>query len=159
MIFKDYYKILGLDDNKVTIDEIKSAYREQAKKYHPDVNSGDERIEERFKDIAEAYRNLSDIASRRKYDKQWNNYIGKKRAKTTVKKEEKKSVSDEFVNMFFGSVKESNEQKKKQKTDKVPVKGDNIETAINVSIEEAFYGMEKKLKLRTIERKYENIYY
>ena len=41
MIFKDYYKILGLDDNKVTIDEIKSAYREQVKKYHPDVNSGD----------------------------------------------------------------------------------------------------------------------
>ena len=38
MIFKDYYKILELETNKVSIDEIKTAYREQAKKYHPDVN-------------------------------------------------------------------------------------------------------------------------
>ena len=40
MVFKDYYKILGLDSNKVTEDEIKTAYREQAKKYHPDMNVG-----------------------------------------------------------------------------------------------------------------------
>ena len=59
MIFKDYYKILGLDTNKVNIDDIKSAYREQAKKYHPDVNVGDKSAEERFKDINEAYRVLS----------------------------------------------------------------------------------------------------
>ena len=38
MIFKDYYKILGLDNSKVSSSEIKAAYREQAKKYHPDVN-------------------------------------------------------------------------------------------------------------------------
>ena len=38
MIFKDYYKILGLETNKVSLDEIKIAYKEQAKKYHPDVN-------------------------------------------------------------------------------------------------------------------------
>ena len=39
MIFKDYYKILGLESNKATAEEIKTAYREQAKKYHPDMNS------------------------------------------------------------------------------------------------------------------------
>ena len=38
MIFKDYYKILGLENSKVSVDEIKSAYREMAKKYHPDIN-------------------------------------------------------------------------------------------------------------------------
>ena len=38
MVFKDYYKILGLESNKVTPEEIKVAYREQAKKYHPDIN-------------------------------------------------------------------------------------------------------------------------
>ena len=63
MIFKDYYKILGLDTNKVTTEEIKSAYREQAKKYHPDVNVGSE---ERFKDINEAYNTLSNPSTRRK---------------------------------------------------------------------------------------------
>ena len=40
MIFKDYYKILGLENNKANISEIKIAFREQAKKYHPDVNEG-----------------------------------------------------------------------------------------------------------------------
>ena len=60
MIFKDYYKILGLNNSRVSLDEIKTAYREQAKKYHPDVNVGDKLSEERFKDINEAYRVLSE---------------------------------------------------------------------------------------------------
>ena len=38
MVFKDYYKILGFETNKISIDDIKNAYREKAKKYHPDVN-------------------------------------------------------------------------------------------------------------------------
>ena len=61
MIFKDYYKILGFDTNKIASEEIKQAYREQAKKYHPDVNVGNSRAEERFKDINEAYKVLSDM--------------------------------------------------------------------------------------------------
>ena len=55
MIFKDYYKILGLESCKVTNEEIRVAYREQAKKYHPDVIGRDNFSEERFKDINEAY--------------------------------------------------------------------------------------------------------
>ncbi len=69
MIFKDYYKILGIENNKVNVDEIKQAYREQAKKYHPDVNVGDRILEERFKDINEAYRVLSNHTSRWKQKK------------------------------------------------------------------------------------------
>ena len=46
MVFKDYYKILGLDSNKVTEDEIKTAYREQAKKYHLPT-------EEQYKELIE----------------------------------------------------------------------------------------------------------
>ena len=49
MIFKDYYKILGLETNKVSVEEIKIAYREQAKKYHPDMNPGDKEAEKKFK--------------------------------------------------------------------------------------------------------------
>ena len=60
MSFKDYYNILGLETNKVTINEIKVAYREQAKKYHPDMNGGDTTLEDKFKDINEAYKTLSD---------------------------------------------------------------------------------------------------
>ena len=51
MSFKDYYNILGLSSNKVTIDEIKLAYREQAKKYHPDMHVGDNSSEEKIKEL------------------------------------------------------------------------------------------------------------
>ena len=103
MIFKDYYKILGLETNKVNIDEIKVAFREQAKKYHPDVNS-DNFSEERFKDINEAYRVLSDNSQKRKYKKK-------------------------------------------------PIKDENIETGIDITIEEAYYGVTKKISLRTVDGK------
>ncbi len=66
MIFKDYYKILGLETNRVSQAEIKTAYREQAKKYHPDVNIANKKSEERFKDINEAYRVLSDTYKQKK---------------------------------------------------------------------------------------------
>ena len=68
MIFKDYYKILGFETNKISVDDIRNAYREKAKKYHPDVNVGDSYSEEVFKDINEAYRILSNDKLRRKYD-------------------------------------------------------------------------------------------
>ena len=49
MIFKDYYKILGISNYKASPEEIKQAYREQAKKYHPDLNVGDNLAEEKIK--------------------------------------------------------------------------------------------------------------
>ena len=66
MKIKDYYKILELENNKVTIEQIKAAYRKQAKKYHPDVNVGNKIAEERIKDVNEAYRVLSNPSSKRK---------------------------------------------------------------------------------------------
>lgn len=149
MIFKDYYKILGLETNKVTGEEIKTAYREQAKRYHPDVNVGDKKSEDRFKDINEAYKILSQSQSKRKYDRQWNNYIGRKKAKT---ENEKNNTQNEFFSMFFGS-NQTSEETHIKKTKKVPIKGENIETEINISIEEAYYGSEKKVSLRTIDGK------
>ena len=80
MIFKDYYKILGLETNKVSNEEIKTAFREQAKKYHPDLNEGDSKAEERFKDINEAYKVLLNSSSKRKYDRMWNTHVGRKQA-------------------------------------------------------------------------------
>ena len=153
MIFKDYYKILGLDSNKVSADEIKCAYREQAKKYHPDIISEGEFSEERFKDINEAYKVLSDTNARRKYDRMWNSRIGYKKKNEESKREEG-SLFSNFFNMFFGSIdeKEKVEHTSKKKA-KVSKKGENVETEIEVSIEEAFYGANKKVSLITIEGK------
>ena len=151
MIFKDYYKILGLNSNKVTNEEIKIAYREQAKKYHPDVNVGNKNAEERFKDINEAYKVLSDIQAKRRYDRMWNSNIGKKK-KYEESKRETGSVFSDFFNIFFGTTINKLE-KNKEKESKVAIKGENIETQIDISIEEGFYGAEKKISLRTTSGK------
>ncbi len=155
MIFKDYYKILGLETNKVTMDEIKQSYREQAKKYHPDVNVGDRISEERFKDINEAYQVLSSGVSRRKYDRMWNSHIGNKRKKEQYEESKRSadSVFSDFFNMFFGNIKDENDQTKKVTKKAPPEKGENIETAISISIMEAFYGLNKKISLRTVDGK------
>lgn len=147
MIFKDYYKILGLENNKVNIDEIKNAFHNQAKKYHPDVNDGRE-AEERFKDINEAYRVLSNNTSKRKYDRIWYSHVGKKIDKQ--KDREERETRTDLWSLLFGINKV--EKVKRTKT-KVPAKGDNVETQIDVGIKQAFYGTNKKISLRTVDGK------
>jgi molecular chaperone DnaJ len=64
---KDFYKILGVGD-KASKEEIKRAYRKLAQRYHPDANKGDDRAEQRFKEISEAHAVLSNDEKRREYD-------------------------------------------------------------------------------------------
>ena len=152
MIFKNYYKLLELPQNiKSSQSEIKVAYRTQAKKYHPDVNIQNKAAEERFKDINEAYKILSDPIQKRKYDKQWYNYVGKKIQR---EKSSKKEISaNDIVNMFFGK----SIQKKSNDELKLAKKGANIETSIEISIKEAFDGTNKKITLTSLNEKNKNI--
>jgi len=151
MVFKNYYKILDLQTSDVSIEEIKLAYRQAAKKYHPDLNVGDRLAEERIKDINEAYRTLSVPASKRKYDRIWNSHFAKAQ-KAFSGKGEKNAI----FNMFLGNIeKEVKDIKSEYKNNSI--KGENIETEINISIEEAFYGLEKIISLRTIEGKIKKI--
>src|SRR6266700_1058555 len=64
---KDYYSLLGIKKT-ATADEVRKAFRKLARKYHPDVNPGDHKAEERFKEISEANDILSDPKKRKIYD-------------------------------------------------------------------------------------------
>lgn len=150
MIFKDYYKILNLNTSKVTEQEIKNAFREQAKKHHPDANRYSETAEERFKDINEAYRVLSNSATKRKYDRTWNAKVGRKKKKINADqtKNEKGPGFGEFINILFG---ETKNDEKNGEDRKDPIKGENINTEINIKLEDAYYGTNKKISFRTVK--------
>lgn len=150
MSFKDYYNILGLSSNKVTIDEIKLAYREQAKKYHPDMHVGDNSSEEKFKEINEAYKILSDPKSRKRYDRNWFIYTERKKRLQNKDREVKKSFKEKIIDILFGMTTSKAQTAKKSKE---PINGENIETEVEVSVLEAFNGTSKKLKLLAVDGK------
>src|ERR1700745_38153 len=64
---QDYYEVLGVP-RKASAKDIRSAFRKQARKYHPDLNPGDKSAEEKFKQLQEAYDVLSDAKKRQMYD-------------------------------------------------------------------------------------------
>ena len=150
MSFKDYYSILGLNSNKVTLDEIKLAYREKAKKYHPDINAGDNSSEDKFKEINEAYRVLSDSKARKRYDRSWFIYTERKKRLQNKEREVKKSFKEKLIDILFGMNLPKKETEKKANE---PIIGENIETEVEVNILEAFNGASKKLKLLAVDGK------
>ena len=146
MKFKNYYKILELETNKVTIDQIKSAYRKQAKKYHPDVNVGDKLAEEKIKDINEAYRILSNPSTKRKYDRTWNYNVGRRLNHTKTSGQ----MAGEIFGMFFGS---GDTTESIDKPNEPAVRGEDVETEIKISLEEGFYGANKTIVFKDLENK------
>lgn len=142
MIFKDYYNLLGLETTRVSIDEIKSAYRIAAKKYHPDLNIGDDKAEEKIKDINEAYRILSVPSTKRKYDRTWNSHNIKMKQKDLKGKES-------IFQIFLGNV--DNNLEKTQTLSSI--RGEDVETEIKIPLEEAYFGTEKKIALKDVTGK------
>ena len=128
---KKYYELLGVSED-ASQEEIKKAYRKKAKKYHPDSNS-EEADEEKFKKINKAYDVLSDEEKRKKYDR-----FGEQGVEGHAQRGQRRAASnfqDIFEEIFgggFGSRKSS---------------GENLKASVSVSMEEAFHGTSKAIRI------------
>lgn len=144
---KDYYKILGVSKD-ATIDDIKRAYRDLARKYHPDVNPGNKEAEERFKEINEAYEVLSDPEKRKNYDMMGDSFFHP----TSEGGFGYTYSGRDFFSDFFGSTSFEDifsdffgfGTKKKRGAEK----GEDIEAEITISFKEAFEGVDKNFELK-----------
>lgn len=153
MKYKNYYKILELKSDRVSDDEIKNAYRRLAKKYHPDINPGDEAASEKFKLVNEAYQVLGSEVSKKKYDRIHNIYRVKDTIEDTKEKINLNGMSD-MIGMVFGKKEQSNFENKNKS---LPITGEDLESKIDITLEEAFFGTEKKLAFRTVTGDMKNI--
>lgn len=153
MKYKNYYKILELKSDRVSDEEIKNAYRRLAKKYHPDINPGDEVASEKFKLVNEAYQVLGNEVSKKKYDRIHNIYRVKDTIEDTKEKINFNGMSD-MIGMVFGKKEQSNFENKNKS---IPITGEDLESKIDITLEEAFFGTEKKLAFRTVTGDIKNI--
>jgi DnaJ-class molecular chaperone len=156
--FKDYYKILGVD-KKASEQEIKSAYRKLARKYHPDLNPGDKKVEEKFKEINEAYEVLSDPQKRKKYDELGSNWEQVIRDREYARQYARPGFEGrvweefdlgDFFETFFGRTRESASGGWYPFTTRPPSgpqRGADLEQEVAVSLEEAYHGAERRLSL------------
>ena len=142
---RDYYEVLGVDRGA---DEatIKKAYRQLAKKYHPDMNPGDKEAEKKFKEASEAYAVLSDAEKRRQYDQfghaafeQGGGGAGGFGGFDFNGGDMGDIFGDIFGDLFGGG--------RSRRANNGPMKGANVRTAVRITFEEAVFGCEKQLDL------------
>ena len=171
MEFKDYYKLLGVT-KRSTPAEIKKAFRKLARKYHPDVNPGDQSAETRFKGINEAYEVLGDSDKRNKYDElganwrqydqaqaasgspggnvRWSANVGRAPGggSRSMSQEEVQDLfgdnpfSDFFQTFFAGG---STGNRRRGRTSS----GRDVEYVLELTLERAYHGTTQKLSLET----------
>ena len=163
MEYKDYYKILGVD-KKASQDEIKKAYRALAIQYHPDKNPDNKASEEKFKQVNEANEVLGNVEKRKKYDElgeswqqfeqngseqrgnpfegtggQQNYYQGYNN--DAFGTGEQTDFSDFFEQFFAG--------RSGGKANTKNRRGGDYETAMEITLEEAYKGAERIIQLET----------
>lgn len=149
MTKKDYYEILGVPRN-ATQEEIKKAYRKLALKYHPDRNPGDKEAEEKFKEAAEAYSVLGDPQKRATYDRY--GHEGLRGEGFTGFTGFESSLFEEFADILgsffgFGDFFTSGERRRQR----TPQRGRDLIMEVEVSLEEAAFGVEKEVKINRHE--------
>ena len=142
---RDYYEVLGVDKNADDA-ALKKAYRVLAKKYHPDMNPGDEQAAEKFKEASEAYAVLSDPDKRRQCDQVGHAAFeggagggGGFGGFDFSGADFGDIFGDIFGDLFGGGRSRANRTG--------PSKGANIRTSVNMTFEEAVFGVTKEIEL------------
>ena len=147
----DYYETLGISRNAAA-EDIKKAYRQMAMKYHPDRNQGDKESEEKFKQAAEAYSILIDSDKRVVYDKYGYEGLrgegmgGFSNFNSSIF-EDFEDILGNFFNFGMGDIFGSRGRSRQA----YPQRGRDLALEIDVSLEEAAFGVEKEIKLNRAE--------
>ena len=144
---RDYYEVLGVDKSADDAT-LKKAYRQLAKKYHPDVNPGDKEAEAKFKEATEAYSVLSDPDKRRQYDQfghaAFENGGGGGAGGFGGFDFSGADMGDIFGDIFgdlFGG------GGSRRRANNGPMKGANLRARVNITFEDAVFGCEKELEI------------
>lgn len=144
---RDYYEVLGVDKS-ATEDQIKKAYRQQAKKYHPDLNPGDKAAEEKFKEVNEAYEVLSDSEKKAKYDQFGHAGVdpnfGAGGYSGGAYNVDFGDLGDIFSSFFGGGGRTRNPN--------APRRGEDAGATVVISFEEAAFGCKKNITVTRIEK-------
>lgn len=145
---RDYYEILGVSKN-ATKDEIKSAFRKLAMKYHPDRTKGDKESEEKFKEIAEAYEVLSDDEKRKMYDTYGHSGVDSRGFDPFSNFSNMEDIFSEFSDIFssfFGSGFSSRGRTNSSRS-RSSRRGEDIALEVVITLKEAAFGTEKTVEV------------
>ena len=141
---KDFYGTLGVDKN-ASADEIKSAYRKLAKKYHPDMNK-EPGAEQKFKDINEAYEVLGDENKRAQYDQFGDAAFNGGAGAGTGGFGDFGGFGgfSDIFDMFTGG-------SSRRRDPNAPTRGADVEASVRITFEEAFFGVKKDISIKRRE--------
>ena len=143
MAEKDYYKILGINKD-ASRDEIKKAFRQLARKYHPDVNK-EEGAENKFKEINEAFQVLGNSEKRTQYDRFGTSAFSQE--DLSGFRSQRFDFDDLFRDFGFGDIFDIFNHGRGKREFEDYEEGADLRYDLEITLEEAFYGIEKTIRI------------